>query len=120
MGKPADSKEKNIPTYFRGVNPATMEDCTIKIGALEIGQAKPTYIIAEMSANHNQSLQRAIDIIHAAKEAGADAVKLQTYTPDTMTIANHGSRSQEVRSGTGKTSTTCTGRRLLPGNGSLN
>jgi len=44
------------------------------------------YIVAEMSANHNQDYERAEAIIYSAKEAGADAVKLQTYTPDTMTI----------------------------------
>lgn len=45
-----------------------------------------TYIIAEMSANHAGSFDNAIEIIHAAKEAGADCVKLQTYTPDTITM----------------------------------
>ena len=45
-----------------------------------------TYIIAEMSANHAGSIARAKEIIHAAKEAGADCIKIQTYTPDTMTI----------------------------------
>lgn len=44
------------------------------------------YIIAEMSANHCGSFERAIEIIHAAKESGADCIKIQTYTPDTMTI----------------------------------
>ncbi|PKM52706.1 MAG: pseudaminic acid synthase [Firmicutes bacterium HGW-Firmicutes-7] len=44
------------------------------------------YIIAEMSANHAGSLDRALEIIHAAKEAGADCIKIQTYTPDSMTI----------------------------------
>ena len=51
-----------------------------------IGPGHPVYIIAEMSANHNHKFDRAIEILHAAKEAGADAVKLQTYTPDTITM----------------------------------
>lgn len=51
-----------------------------------IGPGRPVYIIAEMSANHGQDFQQAVRIIEAAKEAGADAVKLQTYTPDTLTI----------------------------------
>lgn len=51
-----------------------------------IGQHQPCFIIAELSANHNGSLQTAIDTIRAAKKAGADAIKLQTYTPDTITL----------------------------------
>lgn len=58
----------------------------IKIGQKEIAAGCSTYIIAEMSANHGQSYDEAVKIIHAAKEAGADAIKLQTYTPDTITI----------------------------------
>ena len=58
----------------------------IKINDRQIGPGHPVYIIAEMSANHQQDFNRAIDIIKAAKASGADAVKLQTYTPDTMTI----------------------------------
>ena len=58
----------------------------IRIKDRTIRQYGKVYIIAEMSANHNQSLDKAIEIIHRAKEAGADAVKLQTYTPDTITI----------------------------------
>lgn len=57
-----------------------------KIGTRTISAASPTFIVAEISANHNQDFGRAIEIIHAAKEAGADAVKLQTYTADTITI----------------------------------
>ena len=58
----------------------------IEINARRIGPGYPTYIVAEMSANHNQSFEQAIKIVEAAKEAGADAIKVQTYTPDTITI----------------------------------
>ncbi|MFA5905336.1 MAG: pseudaminic acid synthase [Desulfobacula sp.] len=58
----------------------------ITIGMRKIGQDQEVYTIAEMSANHNQSFDNAVKIILAAKESGADAVKLQTYTPDTITI----------------------------------
>ena len=62
-----------------------MED-RMKIGSKEVGTGNPAYLIAEMSANHAGSLERAKEIIHAAKEAGADCIKIQTYTPDTITI----------------------------------
>lgn len=58
----------------------------IRIGNRCIGEGCPAYLIAEMSANHAGSLERAKEIIHAAKESGADCVKIQTYTPDTLTI----------------------------------
>lgn len=58
-----------------------------QIGDRAIGTAdSPVYVVAEMSANHNQDFDQAVRILHAAKEAGADALKLQTYTPDTLTI----------------------------------
>ncbi len=58
----------------------------MQIGGRMVGMNCRVFIIAEMSGNHNQSYQNALKIIHAAKECGADAVKLQTYTPDTITI----------------------------------
>lgn len=59
----------------------------IRIGDRIVGTGRPVYVIAELSANHHQEFEQAVKIIRAAKDAGADAVKLQTYTPDTMTIA---------------------------------
>ncbi len=58
----------------------------IKIDGRDIGAEHPPYIIAEMSANHNGSIENAFKIIEAAKQSGADAVKLQTYRPDTITL----------------------------------
>lgn len=57
-----------------------------RIGRREIGPGHPVYLIAEMSANHHQDYEQAAALVRAAKEAGADAIKLQTYTPDTMTL----------------------------------
>lgn len=58
----------------------------IRIGDREVWRGARPYLIAEMSGNHNQSLDRALEIVDAAAASGADAVKLQTYTADTMTL----------------------------------
>lgn len=59
---------------------------TVQIGNKIIGSKAPCFIIAEMSGNHNLDYSRAEEILRAAKDAGADAIKLQTYTPDTITL----------------------------------
>jgi len=58
----------------------------IRIAGRKVGAAHSPYLIAEMSANHNGNIQTAFRIIDEAKKAGADAIKMQTYTPDTLTI----------------------------------
>ena len=62
----------------------------ISIAGRDIGEAFAPYIIAEMSANHNGDLDSALQIVEQAKKAGADAVKMQTYTPDTITLKSNG------------------------------
>ena len=59
---------------------------SIRIAHRNVGRAHPPFVIAEMSGNHNQSLERALEIVEAAAKSGAHALKLQTYTPDTMTL----------------------------------
>ena len=59
---------------------------TIEIAGRPIGVGDSVYVIAELSANHNQDFEQAVQLVRAAKDCGADAVKLQTYTPDTITI----------------------------------
>lgn len=59
---------------------------SFKIGKKTIGNNSPVFIVAELSGNHNQNFDIAVKSIYAAKKSGADAIKLQTYTPDTLTI----------------------------------
>ncbi len=65
------------------------ENKVIEINGRKVGEGYPAYIIAEMSANHAGSLERAKEMIRVAKESGADCVKIQTYTADTLTIDCH-------------------------------
>jgi N-acetylneuraminate synthase len=58
----------------------------IEINSRKIGPGRPVYVIAEVSANHNQDFEQAVKLIQVARDSGADAVKLQTYTADTLTI----------------------------------
>ena len=58
----------------------------IKIGKKYIGENKPCFIVAEISANHSQDLEKAKKLIKLAKKAGADAIKLQTYRPESISI----------------------------------
>src|SRR4030088_1662714 len=60
------------------------------LGKRGIGPGYSVYIVAELSANHNQDYEQAVRIVRAAKDAGADAVKLQTYTADTITLKSDG------------------------------
>ncbi|MFC4388313.1 pseudaminic acid synthase [Gracilibacillus marinus] len=62
----------------------------IKIGERQIGLSHPPFIIAEMSGNHNQSLEKALQMVEVAAKAGADALKIQTYRAETMTLNHQG------------------------------
>jgi len=71
---------------------------SITIDGRKISETQPPYVVAEMSANHNGSLERALMIIEKAKKSGADAVKIQTYTPSTITL-NCNNSDFQIKSG---------------------
>ncbi|MFW9920936.1 MAG: pseudaminic acid synthase [Candidatus Thorarchaeota archaeon] len=71
----------------------------VTIGTRKVGDKHPVFIVAELSANHLQRFDLALRLIDAAKEAGADAIKLQTYTPDTITI-NSDKEYFQIKQGT--------------------
>src|SRR4051812_7782598 len=77
---------------------------SISINNQRIGSGAPVYVVAELSANHNQNLERATELIQVAAECGANAVKIQTYTADTLTIDSD-EKDFQISSGTwaGKT-----------------
>lgn len=77
-------KENHI--LFESYDTRGMVELEISIAGRKIGTAHEPYIIAEMSANHNGSIDHALKIIKMANDAGADAVKMQTYRPDTITL----------------------------------
>src|SRR6476660_5108137 len=82
----ASSRTSLAPRPAAAFPPNSMER-PVQIGNRLVGRDAPPLVIAEMSGNHNQSLERALRIVDAAADAGAHALKLQTYTADTMTLA---------------------------------
>src|SRR5947209_3607604 len=83
MSATTEEKERQSPVWSHGT---TSGRAAVQIGGRCVSAQEPAYIVAELSANHNQDFDRAVSTVKAARAAGADAVKLQTYTPDTMTI----------------------------------
>src|ERR1700676_1456250 len=80
-------RRKPLNLYAKFAENEAMQSA-ISIDGRAIGPCLPVYIIAELSANHNQQFDEAVRLVHAARDCGADAVKLQTYTADTMTICS--------------------------------
>ena len=95
----------------------------MEIAHRRIGLDALPFVIAEMSGNHNQSLDRALSIVDAAARAGAHALKLQTYTADTITLVDINERRGDSFSGTNRTrgrgsaDTLCTSSRTHLGSG---
>ena len=97
------------------------DDRTIKIGNHLVGPDHRPFVIAEMSGNHNGDLDRALAIVDAVAASGAQALKLQTYTPDTITIDVDAPRVPDLVGarpvGRARTSTSSTSRRTRRGSG---
>ena len=108
-----------LPCAFRGAASGDRMPAEIVIAGRRIGSDFPIYIVAELSANHNQSFEQAVCIVHAAKDAGADAIKLQTYTADTITLPSDMEISASSEAlGMAALFTISIGKPSLPGNGS--
>ena len=93
---------------------------SFELGGRKVGADAPPFIIAEMSGNHNQSLERALEIVDAAAKTGAHAIKLQTYTADSITLdVRHGDFviADKAACGRGAIFTSSTRRRVLRMNG---
>lgn len=86
--------------YYKKIGGSSVKEA-LTVRRRKISDGCPCYVIAEMSANHAGDIDRAIEIIQAAKNSGADCIKLQTYTPDTMTIESDKEYFQ-IRKGTWK------------------
>src|SRR5690606_18106380 len=86
----ADQRPNGWQAARSGTLAAMQRDDTIHLGEHRVGSAHRPYVIAEMSGNHNQSLDKALELVEAAAAAGAHAIKLQTYTADTMTLPVRG------------------------------
>jgi N-acetylneuraminate synthase len=90
----------------------------IEIAGRRIGPEHPPYVICELSGNHNGSLERALTMVDAAADTGCDAIKIQTYTADTITMdVDRRSSASTAGSGTGAASTSSTRRPTPRSNG---
>ena len=77
----------------------------VELGGRKVGQGHPCFIVGELSANHDQDLNQALKLVDLAADAGMDAIKLQTYTPDSLTLpTDHPSARIDAVSGASYTS----------------